>query len=65
MLASRCAASGVTAPVRVFGLPTEFIAHASRAEVFESVDLDPDAIADAVEAALVAAPALAEHPRFD
>ena len=65
MLASRCAASGITTPTRVFGLPTQFIAHASRDEVFESTDLKPAAIADAVEAALVATPALADHPRFD
>ncbi len=63
MLASRCTRSGVATPVRVFGLPTEFIPHASRAEGLASTDLAAASIADAVQAALEATPALVD-PRF-
>jgi 1-deoxy-D-xylulose-5-phosphate synthase len=37
--------AGVTAPVHCYGIPKEFLRHASRAQVLEEIGLTPDAIA--------------------
>ncbi|MFG2193744.1 1-deoxy-D-xylulose-5-phosphate synthase [Streptomyces sp. NPDC048639] len=42
----------VDLPLRTFGIPEEFLAHASRSEVLAAVGLTPSAIADAIGAAL-------------
>ena len=42
----------VTAPVHRFGLPKEFLAHASRAQVLESVGLTPEPIVERLRAHL-------------
>ncbi len=44
--------TGVTAPVHRFGLPKEFLAHASRAQVLESVGLTPEPIVERLRAHL-------------
>ncbi len=44
--------AGVTSPVLRFGLPKEFIHHASRGQVLESVGLTPEPIATRITAAL-------------
>ena len=44
--------AGVTAPVHRFGLPKEFLAHASRAQVLESVGLTPEPIVERLRAHL-------------
>jgi len=38
--------AGVTAPVRPFGIPKEFLDHASRGQVLAAIGLTPDAIAE-------------------
>lgn len=40
--------AGVTAPVRPFGIPKEFLDHASRGQVLAAIGLTPDAIAQAL-----------------
>jgi 1-deoxy-D-xylulose-5-phosphate synthase len=37
--------AGVPAPVHQFGIPTEFLDHASRGQVLDQVGLTPDAVA--------------------
>ena len=44
--------AGVAAPVHRFGLPKEFIDHASRAQVLESVGLTPEPIVERLRAHL-------------
>jgi 1-deoxy-D-xylulose-5-phosphate synthase len=44
--------AGVRTPVRVFGLPQEFLIHASRAEVLSDVGLDSQALAREVISAI-------------
>ncbi len=41
-------AAGIGIPVHAFGIPREFIDHASRGQVLDSIDLTPDAIAAAL-----------------
>ena len=40
--------AGSTAAVHCYGIPKEFLAHASRAQVLEQIGLTPDAIADSL-----------------
>ncbi len=40
--------AGATAPVRPFGIPKEFLDHASRGQVLAAIGLTPDAIAQAL-----------------
>jgi 1-deoxy-D-xylulose-5-phosphate synthase len=51
------AAAGVTTPVRIHGIPQEFLDHAKRGKILERIGLTPQAIA------LGAIEELAEHPR--
>ena len=50
-----CSEGGVSAPVHRFGLPKEFIDHASRGQVLESAGLTPDAIVERIVRAIPAA----------
>ena len=50
-----CSEGGVSAPVHRFGLPKEFIDHASRGQVLESAGLTPDAIVERIVRATPAA----------
>ncbi|MEI2732131.1 MAG: 1-deoxy-D-xylulose-5-phosphate synthase [Dermatophilaceae bacterium] len=45
-------AAGGTAPVHLYGIPKQFLGHASRSEVLEQIRLTPDAVADTLAAAL-------------
>jgi 1-deoxy-D-xylulose-5-phosphate synthase len=51
-VAASLAEAGVEVPVHQFGIPTEFIDHASRGQVLEQVGLTPDAIASELSARL-------------
>ncbi len=44
--------AGGTAPVHLYGIPKQFLGHASRSEVLEQIRLTPDAVADTLAAAL-------------
>jgi 1-deoxy-D-xylulose-5-phosphate synthase len=44
-LAAELAEAGVSVPVHQFGIPTEFLDHASRGQVLEQIGLTPEAIA--------------------
>jgi 1-deoxy-D-xylulose-5-phosphate synthase len=49
-------AAGVTTPVRIHGIPQEFLDHAKRGKILERIGLTPQAIA------LGVIEELAEHP---
>jgi len=56
--------TGVATPVRTFGLPQEFLAHAKREEVLEETGLVPQHLARQItEAVAQLTPELAEHPQ--
>ncbi|GGL22969.1 1-deoxy-D-xylulose-5-phosphate synthase [Phycicoccus endophyticus] len=44
--------AGVEVPVDLFGLPRQFLEHASRGQVLDAVGLTPDAVADRLRAGL-------------
>lgn len=46
--------AGITVPWQAFGIPHEFLQHASRAEIIENIGLDPDAVSHSVIARLSA-----------
>jgi 1-deoxy-D-xylulose-5-phosphate synthase len=52
-VAAALAEAGLEVPVHQYGIPTEFIDHASRGQVLEQVGLTPDAIASELSARLV------------
>jgi 1-deoxy-D-xylulose-5-phosphate synthase len=52
-IAAVLAEAGVAVPVHQYGIPSEFIDHASRGQVLEQVGLTPDAIASELSARLV------------
>jgi 1-deoxy-D-xylulose-5-phosphate synthase len=54
---------GVTTPVRVHGIPQEFLDHAKRAAVLERIGLTPQAIARAVVEQVTALDAAPSHER--
>jgi 1-deoxy-D-xylulose-5-phosphate synthase len=55
LLAAAAARQGVHTPVQAFGIPRQFLAHASREQLIDQLHLGPHEIAGEVLAALAAA----------
>lgn len=62
-LAQELRAAGVDTPLREFGIPRAFLAHASRDQVLEEIGLEPRTIARAVIELMAGSPATPEGAR--